>query len=57
MILMAYLLVFLSVGLLRSFPLKVLGLGLEDVRILSGAAAGAVGPVSLRLGAELRAHL
>lgn len=31
-------------------------LGLQDVRILSGAVAGAIGPAALRVGAGLRAN-
>lgn len=44
-------------GSLRFSPLKFLALSLEDVRILSGAVAGALGPAALWVGAGLRAHL
>lgn len=42
---------------LVDFTLKLLALSLQDVSILPGAAAGAVGPAAVGLGAGLRAHV
>lgn len=39
------------------FALKLLALGVHDVRILPGTAAGPVGPAALGLGSRLRADI